>query len=502
MQQQSDDFSSSDSPSRSSAAVVARRGIVGENGVVSEPLNQGTRKVVSEDVATSRYRFRPEEFLSATTEDERSSLQFHISASIMHFLDRELAVYMEGLGIFFPHIEIKQRTRVLREKLLVHSDTVRSVQFEKCGELVPYHWEKFGQLVETRELVHQFYGNLPLGLRSKWTEPDMRRMVRGFVALVRREIIVRGFSTQLSQIADFFALHNRQGRTENDWFAGADIFVLPRYEQTLFIEPCTVKERPALENSWELLEAAFGKPRKLFTINLIKQLAELGYDTRALHNEAELKINEIPVAVFVRQDERPSLVYCTEGLRHLSRGTSESESARPGNELIFQLSLPTAETGSDQAAEIPDWPLRALTMGWILMQSARSRTLRTGAGLSCDAALIGNSDTELRSIFATSFACARSEQLCSNRPFTYVNLVGITADEAAVAAKYSPEFLLRLLEHKELDQCTKPSRSSIVARTGLLEAPVVIKTGTAPSPNLATEKASDPAPSEQVFPTA
>ncbi|MBN8549515.1 MAG: suppressor of fused domain protein [Deltaproteobacteria bacterium] len=478
MQQQSDDFSSSDSPSRPPAAIVARRGIIGENGVVVESsaaLTKQNRREYADDGVSSRYRIRPEELLSSTTEDERSSLQFHISNSIMHFLDRELAVYVEGLGIFFPQVEVKQRTRVLREKLLVHSDTVRTVRFEKCSELVPYHWEKFGQLVETRELVHQFYPNLPLAMRTRWTEPDMRKILRGYAGLVRREVVVQGFSNQLSQIADLFALHNRQGRSENDWFAGADVFILPRYEQTLFIEPCSVNERPALENAWELLEAAFGKPQKTFTVDIIKQLAELGYDTQALQNEAELQIREFPVAVFVRNDERPSLVYCTNGLRHLSRSAADSDTPRPGNELIFQLSLAPIEKSQTQTCEIPDWPLRALTMGWILMQSSRSRTIRTGAGLACDVPLIGNSDTELHSIFATTFACARSEQLCSDRPFSYVNLVGITADEAAVAAKYSPEFLLRLLEHKELDQCTKPNRSSIVAKTGLLATPAAAK---------------------------
>lgn len=462
--QQPDHSSSSESPSNSTtpvalptpiaAAVVTRR------PVSSEHADEGI---------SSRYRIRPDEFLSYCDSDERTSLQLHLSAAVVHFLDREVAIYLEGLGIFFPVHETKQRARTLREKLLVHNDSVRTVRFEKCSELVPYHWEKFGQIVETRDLVQQLYQHLPAAMRSKWSETEARRILRGYIGFIRREIVLRGYSAELSQIADFFALHNRQGKTENDWFAGADIFILPRYEQTLFIEPCVVKERPALENSWELLEAAFGAPIAIMNINIIRELSVLGYDTRGLDAESAIEEKEIPVAVFARKDDRASLVYCTNGLRRLSRSVKSSESPKPGNELVFQLAVSPQDVATISGSDVPDWPLRPLTMGWILMQSARSRTIKTGAGLTCDVPLIRNGDTELRNIFATSFACVRSEQLCSDGPFTYINLIGITSDEARVASKFSPEFLLRLLEHKELDQCTKPNRSSIVARTGLLE---------------------------------
>ncbi len=434
--------------------------------VAKRPLDVETQ----DESPASRYRIRPDEFLEITSSDDRDSLRHQLISALTACLDRESAIYLEGLGILFPHMEVKQRTRTLREKFLVHNDTVRSVRFEKCSELIPYHWEKFGRIVETRELVHSVYAELPLALKTRWTESEFRSIVRGYLSLVRREIVRRGFSHELSPVVDFFALHNRQGRTENDWFAGADIFVQPRYEQTLFIEPCVIKQRPCLESGWELLEAAFGKPCRIMTLDLVRELSNLGYDPRALDDAADVNMRSIPVAVFERPGTPHSLVYCTDGLRLLSRPAPETKEVRPGNELVFQLSLPPGEASCNEAAEIPDWPLRPLTMGWILMQSARSKTIRCGAGLSCDVPLIPDSDTELRSIFATSFSCVRHEQLCLDRPFSYVNLIGITADEAAVAARYSPEFLLRLLEHRDLDQCTKPGRSSIVAKTGLLDA--------------------------------
>lgn len=431
----------------------------------------------AEEPPSQRYRLRPDEFLLNTSEDERSALRFHVSGLIAQLLDREMPIYLEGLGILFPKNELKQRTRTLREKLLVQQDSVRTVRFEKCSELVPYHWEKFGRIVETREFVHQLYPNVPLSMRTRWSESELRSVLRGYIAFIRREIVRRGFCLELSSIADFFSLHNRQGRNENDWFAGADVFIVPRYEQTLFIEPCVITERPLLESAWELLQAAFGKPRKVLTLDLVTQLTGLGYDPRALDSATELSQRQIPVAVFERGGPQHSLIYCTDGLRALSRPAGDSAETRPGNELVFQLSIAPGHAEVSPSTEIPDWPLRPLTMGWILMQSARSRTIRCGAGLSADVSLIPNSDTELRSIFATSFNCVRHEQLSTDRPFVYINLVGITADEAAVASKYSPEFLLRLLEHRELDQATKPGRSSIVTKTGLLEGQVIARKG-------------------------
>lgn len=488
MQQESGFPSMSEHLDTPRATVAKRRPVSAENG---------------DESVVARYRIRPEEFLSCCSDEERSALQFHLSSAIMHFLDRDLAVCLEGLGILFPFSETKQRSKTLREKILVHSDSVRTVRFEKCGELVPFHWEKFGHICETRDLAQHLYPHLPLALRSKWSEPEVRRVLRGYLGYIRREIVRKGHCAELGQIADFYALHNRQGRTENDWFAGADIFISPRYEQTLFIEPCTVKSRPLLENAWELLEAAFGPALRQTNIDLLRELENLGYDAAALRSESALKDKDIPVAVYLRMGEKPALIYCTDGLRRLSRGSEEEGESRPGNELIFQLALPTDASAESVLQDLPEWPFRVLTMGWILLQSARSRTIRTGAGLSCDAPLIPHGETELHNIFATAFACARNEQLATDRAFTYINLVGITADEAAVAARYSPEFLLCLLEYRQLDQMTKPDRSSIVARTGLLEEPTVRKGPALTSAsNSVTRVASEELNPEHALPAA
>ncbi|MBX7143815.1 MAG: suppressor of fused domain protein [Oligoflexia bacterium] len=411
-------------------------------------------QVRSASPSRSRLRFNPQDAISQLCSDDLALLRRMLSRATLQFIAQDVAVYLEGFGILIPDLVSHQRVKHVADRVLVQTETFRSLRFEKCGDLVAFHREKFGSIVETKEICELMYQQL-----SRWSERELRVITRGLLQQLRQGVVTNGHNHDFPEIGEFFALHNRQGSTLSDWFAGSDIFVRPTYRQTLVVEPSRMMQRPVLHSSWEILEAAYGPPACILQLDLIKELGGLGYEQEALTQSLAPADRTIPVGVFVRLESPQALIYVTDGLRRLAADVAPG---KVGSELVFQLGLAHTE-GAFSA--IPDWPLRPLTLGWILIQSSRSKSLRPGAGLACGSPLIPQSDSELESVFTTQFAPVRNEQLSTCGEFTFANIVGITADETEAAGKYSAEYLLKLLEYKELDQHTKPWRSSIVSRS-------------------------------------
>ena len=72
--------------------------------------------------------------------------------------------------------------------------------------------------------------------------------------------------------------------------------------------------------------------------------------------------------------------------------------------------------------------------------------------------------SSINAIFTTEFIAARGEHLTGNRAFRYINIVGVNEEEAVLAESRSARHLTMLLRHRGLDQFTKLSRPSLVAR--------------------------------------
>ena len=68
-------------------------------------------------------------------------------------------------------------------------------------------------------------------------------------------------------------------------------------------------------------EAGFDVPLKIFTIDLLEQLKELGYDAESIEKNLSKRDRTLKVAVFGRRKEGSKdvleLIYCTDGLRLL-----------------------------------------------------------------------------------------------------------------------------------------------------------------------------------------
>lgn len=422
----------------------------------------------------------PAIFLAETTQEEREWLRTQLAQAIIEFVEQDRSVWLEGFGLLIPRLENTTRRYPWEQSIVVREERQRTLTFEKCSELTSYHIENYPQLIETHQLAHALYVSLPIAYSLRWNEKDLQRFVRGLVQTLKQEVVVNGHSQILQSIGVFYAMHNRQGMLEQDWYAGADVFLVPAYRRPVHVGPCHLCTLPVLENAWELFAAAYGSPIHTFSIQLVEELSELGYDTANLLEESSLAQNSIEVAVFEQvkspHSQESILLYCTEGLRSL--GINQASGKGFGTELVFQLPitrrLTTQRTGT---SEIPLWPARPLTMGWILMHSAASKTVRAGLGLCEGVSLIRDFDTDLTTVFTTPFEPCADQQQSQDGAFYYINILGITDDEARIAKDFSAQHLLTLLQHKGLHQHSKPTRSSIVARTSIARQPNAVNEG-------------------------
>ena len=112
--------------------------------------------------------------------------------------------------------------------------------------------------------------------------------------------------------------------------------------------------------------------------------------------------------------------------------------------------------------QIPKWPARALTAAWLLLSSTRKKCVKAGTGFSCGEPIITSSSLEIDTIFTTPFTLSTNLQRVEGGELEILNIIGITPEEAELAAKISPEYLLEVLEHRKLSQNNSVSKSTLL----------------------------------------
>lgn len=411
------------------------------------------------------FKLSREEFIRSTSSLERSVLRKELCNAIAYFLATGNAVHLAGLGILSPRSNTKHSSRVLNKKIILRKETIRTPEFEKCSELVSIHREKHSRLVETVGLTKRIYPRLPLHMQIKWNERELRAYIRGCIRSIADEVIVEGSSKQLMPIGELFAFHNRQGEGIDDWFAGSNIFITPHLNETVAVGKHVVFDRPVLSDAFEPLNALFGDPYVSFKINLLDELEALGYNREDfIHNNPDI-ISSVDIAVFKSNASKncnlPTLIYATNGLRRLAFNAHQPNPV--GSEVVFQLLDNDAISNNKKLSKdlIPMWPARPITMAWVLMQSSKAKIIKPGLGLSADLKLHDKEACDLSAIFSFPFKQIQGEQLSPEGPFRYINITGITKDEAQLAEIYSPRYLEAVLKFKKLDQVTIPARSSV-----------------------------------------
>ncbi len=411
-------------------------------------------------------RITAKEFEHETCESERLEFVKALTSQTSDLLAANRCVYLEGFGILFPSKQVASTRTEFNGRVLLRSVTLRGAKFEKCSELVNYQAQRYPQIVDTPELCQLGYVRLPLSMQFKWSEGQARRLFCGLINKVLREVIISGSSKTLGQLGIFYASHNRQGATLADWFAGADIFFESAEPATIKVGACHLTDPLVLRDSLELLEAGFGTPLQKFTLNLRDQLAKLG-SSYNLDRDASYQ-PEVSVAVFAKDlpNNEKRLFYCTEGMRALH---ADTRAGKPGAEFVAQVSIVPESPSSPGMDSIPLWPLRALTLAWLLMESSKTKTVKVGAGLSLGCRIQEDNSCDQKTILISNFSLCPTTQTCENGSFNYYSICGLCDDEAQVAKTYGADYMMALLKHRKLDQIIRPGRASIVGKRAVPE---------------------------------
>ncbi len=410
-----------------------------------------------------------------STEAQRI-LRYEFIEAVTYFIAKDIPVYLEGFGIFSPELHTEIKSEKKGNKTSLRSETFRSVVFEKCYDLISFHRDRVGEVADLKELVQRIYPRLPLFITSEIDERALRSFLKLRIQEIKESVIHNGFDFTLGAIGELYALHNRQGSSPNEWYAGADIFLKPKYHRVISQRPLGSCEQPVLTSAWEPLEAAFGTSLTCFKVDLVKELSLLGYDASLLPpGEAkDIKVAAFRVPKSAKSEE--SVLFCSDGLRNL--GLTSRSSRGYGNEIVFQLPL----SDSGIALEtLVDWAQRPFTLAWMLMQSAPSKTIRHGAGLASESPLFAYGEnagsktrvsrSPLHMILTTHFNRMRLRQTSSEGSFNYLSIVGITEEEGALISHRSAEHLITLLARRELLFITRPYRPSILLRTEIVGDP-------------------------------
>lgn len=427
----------------------------------------------SQYISTSQYAVKAAQNLSFS--DEQLLLQ-ESEAAIIYFLENGLPVYIHAVGILFPKVIQTSRPRLYPSHFTVSTDKVRIFDFEKCSELIALQKERFKGVVETRDIAIRVYKVVAKFLSSEVTLEAIFAFIHGLFKQCREEIVLDGQSTLFPRIGHFFALHNRQGETQKDWFAGADIFLKSIYEQTLLTTKTLSFERPTLCHSLEPFEALYGPPICIDTMDMQQCLPAVGYN---LSDEDLHGIQAVifRVAVFADPNSK-NLIYVSDGLR--SVGIKHSSRTGKGQEFVIQIPYSVAEHfGQNEikkisVQDVPLWPKTFFTLAWILLQSSKTGNCKQGVTIAFDdsvASSIGINHL-LSSIMVTRYERITIEQLVPEGAFEYANIIALTKDEERAAKSLGIKVLLSLLKHRKYDQSIPIFRQS-VTKVSSFSAPLV-----------------------------
>jgi len=419
--------------------------------------------------------------------ETREILRFELNSALLHFTQAERPVVLEGFGIVRPFRKKQTRTHHFGDWGIVREETLQTLEFEKCEDTAGLNLGHYPRLVDTRELVQSIYSRLPLPLQLRWSERELRRLLIDFVREVRTEVVQLGFSDQLRGVGQLFALHNRQGLSPSDWFAGADIFMVPRQTRPLSLGAAQRFSRPVLENAWELWGALLGPALKHGSIPLFSTLRELGFPENVL-SDFKLSIDSIKYALFLDPPEGSTVseqpvkasskkergaIFVTDGLRSANLVGNPRQKLR--HELVVRVPLAAlgkfgiseAELKDDRSgdsSELPSFVSSLLAAGSLLLASDRMNPLRANAALALGRSITGESDSKLRSLLLTSSSTFGLQQLAFDGPFNYATVLGLASDEAALLAARGREHLFAILDSRGLNQTTLPLRSSTLSR--------------------------------------
>lgn len=454
---------------------------------IDAPASTGTNRTHRSNTSSRAVNARRSEIsYQSLAADERALIRLALNDSLPPLLTASRAIVLDGLGVLRPVLKRRRRTELCDDKLKIVEEDVECVEFDKCEDTTGLCAEHLATAAGLRELTSAVDQQLPSSLRDRWSERDVRKLLRSFFKTVRSQIVTSGYSDDLRSIGHFFALHNRQGLTQADWYAGANIILESGWAKVRRVTSEQLVERPLLDSSYELLEAAFGTSRWATEFVLTAELQRIGFPSAFLEQfqipnaQIQVRCFEIP-----SRKQAPVWLFATDGLRN-ARPRDSRAPKHLGYELTLQLPSSLAET----PRELGTWTLGALACGSLLALGESKDVLKSNAALSLHRPLfaLGSSTSiepsavyvdethdsrakslpdhcQLRAIMLTPFEPARLPQRSLEGDFVFANILGITEDEAELVSRLGKTHTLAIFSHRGGYQITNPARNSVLSKS-------------------------------------
>ncbi len=384
---------------------------------------------------------------------DASELGAALEAVIVDSLGRGTAVYLESFGIIFPEVNSRTVVETLNTKLCTRIEGQRSAKFEKCYDLIQLHRERFGSILEGRLLFSAIKKHLSYqGL----TDREIHRNLRSYIKNLRDDVINNGYSEALPNVGRFVALHNRQGANFGDWFAGSDIFLQSSYRHTLMSGTPLFSNRPILTHAWDALTSKFGKPIKTYELVLDSALQPF---TQAPSTISERALSP-QVAVFAQQEEDVTrFTFATDGMRLLGNCKNGL-----GTEFLFSFEQRLGDW-CFLIDDVIEMARRPLSLAWLLAAGSEDDSLKIGTCLECSSKVFPKSSGDITAVLCQPPMICQHVHMTSDRQFRFLQLVGVTGDEAQICERVGYGHLASILEYRGVHEVTKPSRTSIISRT-------------------------------------
>lgn len=427
----------------------------------------------------SRISMSTAQFLEETNASQRNAIIATLDQLILDFARSGRPVLMEGFGVIIMKKTEQQRAYNLGQMAALRTEQVISYDFEKCEHFEVDYTTRFPDLVRTAELTQLCRARLEPEYSLLWSEQLLSRLIRGLFRFVKSQLVQDGQYSGFKNLGRFVALHNRQGDTEADWFAGADILLINNNQSTIATSDAMWFERPVLTDAWELLKAAYGEPLSVIKIDLRKELVTLGYDVSELPT-SERNLSSLELAIF-QPNSTGSQSRTTTNLIFLSKDLVSllPQTTRPEIGTEFTWTVEVDQPLNESSWEsIINFGRRVFTLGWILLASAKHKQLPIGAGIASSLADTLPSTAarkcHLQAVLTTKFQPFPYEALTNSGKFQYLNLLPITASEYEIAEKISAQYLVEVLERRGVGQVTRLYRNPIKlhledAASGLVE---------------------------------
>ncbi len=369
---------------------------------------------------------------------------------LLKLIFEDLKVYLDGLGIIFSRTVVENINYLEQDQTTIILEEKKIIEFEKSYELSSFHFNKFKNIIEPKELALRLLPRLQKAGLGHLTVQDLVKDLKNFFNELRTEILVYGKSNKLYKIGLFQALKLNMDLNWRDRFGLADISMIPNTAKIINSTEKYQFTSPVLKNAWEPLASYYGEPKETKDFYLSKEIKKLGLESLSDVHEDRLR-----VAVFALEDpndhNQEILIYCSENISALCH---QLDKEQIGTELTIQTSVP-------KGSVIPEWPYQPMIIAWILLLGSNKKSISPGSLINFELETVIGEATNLVGIFTTSLSKLPAYYLSLSGKFRYLNLLGVVKSEATFAETQGTTALLDILTHKEHHQITRLNRRNI-----------------------------------------